>query len=85
MTAEPNPAVPADPPDRTIGWVRALFTSALVVAVSVALVAYVPNLWLTKVSGMSHGAAVAAATATCFVSLFAIATLLRYLQRRKVV
>jgi hypothetical protein len=68
-----------------IGWLRALLTGAAIVIVGIVAFVYVPNWILTKIDGKTRSSLVAVATTTFFVLLFALAWLLRFLQRRKVI
>ncbi len=68
-----------------IGWPRAILTSALIVIAAVALLVYGANAVLTKVHSASRSTLVGIVTPLFFVALFAIAWVLRQLQRRKVI
>ena len=68
-----------------IGWFRAILTATVIVAVGTAVLVYGTNGVLTKVHGVHRPQRVAIATALFFVALFALAWILRRLQRRNVV
>jgi uncharacterized membrane protein required for colicin V production len=68
-----------------IGWTRAILTAAAIAAVSIAILVYGTNAILTKVHSVDRSTRVGIATAVFFVSLIAIAWVLRRLQRRHVI
>jgi hypothetical protein len=68
-----------------IGWVRAILTTAAIAVVGVAVLVYVPNAVLTKVHSLSRGSRVGVAATIFFVGLFALAWMLRQLQRRRLI
>jgi hypothetical protein len=74
-------SAPADDATGRIGWLRAILTAAVVVVVGIVVCVIVPNWMLTKVHSIHRAQRVAIATTIFFVGLFAIAWLLRKLQR----
>ena len=71
-------------PEPHIGWLRAILTAAAIVVVGVVVCIYGANAALTKLHSIDRPQQVALATTIFFVGLFAIAWLLRILQRRKI-
>ena len=71
------------PPE--IGWFRAILTATVTVAVGIAVLVYGTNAVLTKVHSVHRPQRVAIATALFFVTLFTLAGILRWLQRRKLI
>jgi hypothetical protein len=72
-------------PAHPIGWMRAILTGLVIAVVGVVVLVYAPNAVLTKLHGKTHGSLVALATTMFFVALFALAGVLRWLQRRKLI
>jgi multisubunit Na+/H+ antiporter MnhB subunit len=68
-----------------IGWFRAILTAIVVVAVGIAVLVYGTDAVLTKVHSVHRPQRVAIATALFFVVLFAMAWILRRLQRKKLI
>jgi hypothetical protein len=68
-----------------IGWLRALFSAAIIAIVGIVALVYGPNWVLTKVSGKTRSSLVAAATTLFFVILFVLAWALRRLQSKKII
>lgn len=69
----------------TIGWFGAILTAAAIVVVGIAVLVYGTNAVLTKLHSVHRPQRVAIATALFFVTLFAMARVLRWLQRRKLI
>jgi hypothetical protein len=74
----------ADDP-RPIGWLRAILSAAIIVAVGIGALVYGSNAVLTKVHGKTRSSLVAVVTIGFFVVLFAMAWLLRRLQKKRVI
>jgi len=72
-------------PAHPIGWVRAILTGLAIALVGIVVLVYVPNAALTKLHGKTHSSLVALTTTIFFVALFAMAGVLRWLQRRKLI
>ena len=72
-------------PESHIGWLRAILTAAAIVVVGIAVCVYGANAMLTKVKSLDRHQQVALATTIFFVGLFAIAWVLRILQRSKII
>ena len=68
-----------------IGWGRATGLALAILAVGAACFAFVPNLVLTKLTGLSNDARIALATVAFFALLVGGAWLLRRLQARGVI
>ena len=68
-----------------ISWTRAIVTGLVIAVVGFLALVYGPNAVLTKLHGKTHGSLVFFATAIFFVALFALAAVLRWLQRRKLI
>ncbi len=68
-----------------IGWPRAVVSALVILVVGIALLVYAPNAVMTKIHGKTHGSLVAVATTMFFVFLFALAYVLRQLQRRNII
>jgi hypothetical protein len=68
-----------------IGWFRAILTATVIVAVGIALLVYRTNAVLTGFHSVHRPQRVAIATTIFFVVLFALAGILRWLQRHKLI
>ncbi len=68
----------------TIGWPRAILTGVVILVIGVALLVYASNAILTM-HGKTRGSLVGIVTPLFFVILIAIASGLRWLQRRKLI
>jgi hypothetical protein len=77
--------VPDEAAGPSIGWVRAILTAAIVVAVGIAACVYLPNYVLTHVHSVNRGTRVFFATTTFFLVLAVLAYALRRLQQRKLI
>lgn len=67
-----------------LSWLRAAAISVIIAVAGVALLAYVPNLIVTRLTGLVHSARVAIAVAWFFIALLGLALAMRWLQGRKV-
>ena len=68
-----------------IGWFRAILTALVITIVGIAVLVYGSNAVLTKIHGKTRGSLVGIVTPLFFVLLFAMAWILRQLQRRKII
>lgn len=73
------PERPRDP----IGWPRGIATGVAIVALAAVALVYVPNLVLTKLTGLDRSGRVAVASAWFFVALALLAWGLRRLQAHR--
>lgn len=80
----PTRSVPEATPGE-MGWIRAVIEAVVAVLVAFALLVWVPNLALTRLSGMARGSRAAIATTWFFVSLGGLAWAGRRLQAHHVV
>ena len=69
----------------SIGLLRAILSGGLIVVVTIAVLVYVPNLVLTRLTGLSRSGRVAIATSWFFVVLVVLGWTLRRLQARRMV
>ena len=69
----------------TIGWLRAILTATFIVVVGIVILVYGTDAVLTKLHSVHRPQRVAIATTLFFVTLFAMAAVLRWLQRRKLI
>lgn len=69
----------------SFGWVRALLTGLGIVVALALLLVWVPELVLTRVTGIGRSGRVTIATAWVFVNLGAAAWALRSLQARRII
>jgi hypothetical protein len=67
------------------GWVRGLATALVILIVGFVAVVYVTNVIVTRFTGMQRPTRVGLATAWFFISLLALAFVLRRLQARGIV
>ena len=74
-----------DQTEPTIGWPRALLTTAVILVVGLGALVYGTNAILTKIHGKTRGSLVAVATIWFFVVLFLLAWAMRRAQARKIV
>ena len=68
-----------------IGWITAAFRAAVILVVATVLLVIVPNLLLTKLTGLSRSACVAVASTWFVVAFTSCAWTLRRLQRRDII
>jgi hypothetical protein len=66
-----------------VGWPRAVVTGLVIVAASVGLLMYAPDLFLTQLTGLSRSGRVAIASVWFFVALGLLAWVLRRLQAHR--
>ena len=69
----------------SIGWPRALLTTAIIVVAAIVVLVYGSNAVLTNIHGKTRSSLVAIVTPLFFALLFALAWALRQLQRRKII
>jgi hypothetical protein len=67
---------------KTVGWARAILTTAVIAVVGVALLVYAPNAVLTRVHSINRSGRVGVATAVFVVGIGVLARGLRWLQSR---
>ncbi len=67
---------------KTVGWGRAILTTAMIAVVGVALLVYAPNAVLTHVHSINRSGRVGVATAVFVVGIGVLARGLRWLQSR---
>jgi hypothetical protein len=77
--------VPSHVSPPSFGWVRALLTGLGIVVGLAVLLVWVPELVLTRLTGIGRSGRVAIATAWFFVALGAAAWALRSLQARRII
>lgn len=70
---------------RSMGWGIAIPAGIGIVAVAAVLLVWIPDLFLTKLSGMGRSGRVTVATIWVFVFLVVFAWILRRLQARRVI